>query len=56
MCEELGIVNPIMLIDKRTIELIEEYSYYSSKATSPAPYDNKVWFDVVTTCKKYEMF
>lgn len=48
---ELGI-EPIMLLDERTLKLLELYDYYSSNATPPAPFDNQVWFDTVSLMER----
>ena len=46
---DLGIKDPINLIDDRTLKLLQLYNFYSSN-TTPVPkfWDTQVWFDVVT--------
>ena len=46
---DLGIKDTVNLVDTRTLQLIQLYSFYSSN-TTPVPdfWDTQVWFDIVT--------
>ena len=44
--QDLGI-DTIQVCDRRTLSILENYLYYSSPATGPAPFDSKLWFESV---------
>ena len=41
--QDIGFFDTVNLFDSRTSALLEEYLYYSSPATPPAPHDNELW-------------
>lgn len=45
--EELGLSDTMTLLDDRTEQLLDLYSYFSSPATPSAPFRSKIWYDTV---------
>ncbi len=50
----MGLVDTMTITDKRTMQLLDMYNYYSSPATPPAPFNSKIWFETVLILQKLQ--
>ena len=54
ICLQLNVPNLAMLFDYRTIQLMDEYMFYSSNAIIGTTEDREIWRYVVKTMRPFE--
>lgn len=51
---EMGLKDTMQLMDKRTLNIIEEYHYYKYPGAGIAPYDSTIWKESVKLLTRIE--